>query len=620
MAKARKYLDPNINLLEGLEPLSLYENPRAVLYKTVDTFSGIIQRKLWLTHDSKGSARTDGHSITVDLDDDDVYRKVEHELSHILFKSDSTAKVLFVETYSAHVVAFAAAHGQVLDVPMVRDLVDFTLNLIEDHRVDSLWGLLYPGSAALQKELHRAATQTYVKHCHGSYLLYFACVEGGVEIPSGPLDAYRSLFETALRKVEHKGFLAALLLSRWLVTQLLAEIVRQTLIPPPNHTPVGRVSQDAAGPSSSPQATPEEQVAAIVEVLKACKVPNELREEKADVRSNAYKERGAAVLAKQMTTTVMKTDVMNVLQIDEALIATQQEMEGILDKARQAIRPTVNTDDWIRKDSMAKVVFHDMRQGVANSKPPPLTLSDQEAVRRLRAVFLKVMGRRRACLDDCGLEIDVQAFIERQISRTPVPCFRQEERGRGFKTVILLDRSSSMAGERTQQAERACRIIGQALKFPFVQTNVWGFQSLEHGQVDVVRFDPLTEIYTSSDSKVEGNTPLHTAIRLAVRYLERGSEAKQLIVLTDGEPCFSRKGGERVPTSTLQFWVRDEVHYARRHGINVTCLMIGTFVPPDKLRRMFGSQANWKTINEHRLGSDLVNVVTSSFVKYLKSR
>ncbi len=75
-----------------------------------------------------------------------------------------------------------------------------------------------------------------------------------------------------------------------------------------------------------------------------------------------------------------------------------------------------------------------------------------------------------------------------------------------------------------------------------------------------------------------------------------------------------------MPLSELQYLVRDQVHKARKSGINVTCLMIGSEVPKEQLQRMFGSEANWKVISNDRLGSDLVSVVTSSFVKFLKTR
>jgi len=612
-----KSLAPDKRSLDQLEPLVLYDNPKTVAFKTVDIFAGIIRRKLWLKHDDRGSARTDGHCITVDLDDEDMYRMVEHELSHILFQSDFAAKVAFVTAYSAKVIAFAKQHGQVLDVIQVQELVDFTINLIEDCRVDSLWGMLYPGSAMLQKELNRRITQTYASKCHSSYMLYFACVAGGAKMPPGRLDVYRPLFEKALKQVERKGFQATLVLSKWLITHLLAELVRQIL--PPK---VPAASQGAGAPTDgqATTASPEERVAALVEVLKCSEVPKDLREEKDDLEPATYPERGAAANSKKLAEAAVQADVSDEEPMISALESTHGSMEEILTKVQEALRPLVTKDEWIRKDSMAKVVFHDVRHGDLKGKVASMPVGDQEVVRRLKALFLRVMGRRRSYLDDSGVAVDVQSFIERQTSGMPVPCFRQEQRGRGFKTLVLLDRSSSMAGKSTQQAERACRIIGRALRFPFVQTTIWGFQSLEAGQVDIARYDPLLESFTSSKSKVGGHTPLHTALHLAVRFMETGAEAKQIIVITDGHPCFVRKDKVSVPISQLQYWVRDEVHKARKHGINVTCLMIGSHVAPAYLRRMFGSETNWKVISDDRLGTDLVNVVTSSFVKFLKAR
>lgn len=617
MAKAvKRVLKPGASLLDDLEPIVAFGSSKSVAYKTVDTFAGITQRKLWLKHEDN-VAYTDGHCITVDLNDPHMYRRVEHELSHILFKSDGLAKVRFVSEYAEKILKASQVNGMELNEAAVRELLDFTLNLLEDHRVDCLWGMLYPGSAMLQKQLRRNLTQMFVSGCHESFLLYLLCVEGGCEIPSGRLDVYRPLFETALKQVEYKGFLASLITAKWLVTQLVTEIINQTRQPPPSSGTGGVGVLFSPGKPKS-GATPEERVAGLVELLKCAKIPDPVREEKADVKP--FKEPGADVRAKQLTEMALSEGLLDSVKLNEALAASQKEMEGILEKAREAIRVVTNKDDWIRKDALMKVVFHDIHANDVKAHAPPMTFDDQETVRRLRSVFMRVMGRRRYALDDSGVEVDVEAFIERIVSQLPVPCFRQEERGRGFKSLLLLDRSSSMAGLRTKQAERACRVIARALKFPFVQTDVWGFQSLENGQVDISRFDRLLEAYTSAQSKVTGNTPLHVAIRLASRYLEQGDESKQLIILTDGEPHFVQKSGSRVPISTLQFWVRDAVQNARRRGINVTCLMIGTLVPKDKLHRMFGPSTNWKIISEDRLSSDLVSLVSSSFVRYLKSR
>lgn len=613
---AKRVLKPGESLLDDLEPLESFDNAKSVAYKTVDTFAGITQRKLWLKHaDSAG--HTDGHSITVDLNHPDMYRVVEHELSHILFRSDAVAKGKFVSEYTGKILKAAQDNGIAIDAASVSGLLDFTLNVIEDHRVDVLWGMLYPGSAMLQKQRHHATTETFVGHCHDSFLIYLMCVEGGCEIPAGRLDVFRPLFEVALKQVEYKGFLATLITGKWLVTQLVSEIINQV-----------RQSNQSSGPADLTSVTVEtaapitaqERVAGLVELLKHCKVPEEAREWKGDVRMPEFKERGADVRAKQLTDMAMSSDLMDPEKLKAALEATRQEMEGIVERAREAVRGTPHRDDWLRKDAMTKVVFHDVDSEGDDVVAAPMIFEDQETVRRLRAVFTRVMGRRRYALDDVGVEVDIGAFIERRVTKMPVPIFRQEERGRGFKSLLLLDRSSSMKGPRTEQAERACRIIARALKFPFVQTDVWGFQSLKHGQVDISRFDRVLETYTSSQSKVVGDTPLHIAIRLATRYLEQGYETKQLIILTDGDPHYVQKGGSRVPLGTLQFWVRDEVRNARRRGINVTCLMIGALAPKDRLLRMFGPPSNWKIISDEKLSSDLVGLVSSSFVRYLKSR
>jgi hypothetical protein len=199
-----------------------------------------------------------------------------------------------------------------------------------------------------------------------------------------------------------------------------------------------------------------------------------------------------------------------------------------------------------------------------------------------------------------------------------IPVFPSDVNGRGFKSLILIDRSSSMSGHRTQQAERSCRVISRALKFPFVENAVWGFQSWDDGQVDITRFAPGMETFTSEECQVGGTTPLHTAVRVAVRHLEAGSERKHLFIVSDGFPVYARKGGHQFGTRVLMGFVRDEVRRARSHGIGVTGVMIGNDVKAGGMSFMFGSDRHWKVLDKV-FGSDLVQLVTRSFMDYLRS-
>jgi hypothetical protein len=302
-------------------------------------------------------------------------------------------------------------------------------------------------------------------------------------------------------------------------------------------------------------------------------------------------------------------------------------MNDILEQAKQAMRQIPNEDAWLQKDAMAKIKFVDAKTKGVDA----LSVEDRIVVARLRSMFYRVMGVRKATLEDEGSEIDIAAYIERRLSRTPVPCFKHEGKGRGFKAMLLLDRSGSMDGLKTSQCERAARIIRAAMNFPFVQVEVWGFTSMDSGEVLISRFDKHDKIDLVHSKGFGGLTPIHVAMRVAGRKLEEGTEAKQLFVLTDGFPSYRVRDGKHMNTNQLMMFVRNEVRDIRRLGTNVTGMLVGSLrnlkggdvhydVGPKDLKFMFGSQKSWKQVRPDRLGNDLVQLVAQSFTEYLKKR
>jgi hypothetical protein len=263
-----------------------------------------------------------------------------------------------------------------------------------------------------------------------------------------------------------------------------------------------------------------------------------------------------------------------------------------------------------------------------------MSREDQDTVRRLRSIFNRVLGRVRSGMDDTGAEIDVPAYIQARLTGEGVPCFRHEQRGQGFKALLVVDRSSSMAGWKEQQVERAARVVRRALDYPFVEERMWGFQSLGHGQIDITRMAPGVETFNTKKSAVGGVTPLNVAVRVAARQLEKGTEAKQLYVITDGFPVFSKRDGESYGTLSLLLWTRDEIHKARQHGISVTGVIIGEDLSDHMVSMVFGPRRYWKRVTvadtgtvdadgepivtAERLGSELVSLLSTSFVEYLK--
>ena len=183
-----------------------------------------------------------------------------------------------------------------------------------------------------------------------------------------------------------------------------------------------------------------------------------------------------------------------------------------------------------------------------------------------------------------------------------------------------------MRGSRIEQAERATRMLVEALDFPFVEIDIWGFQSLEDGEVTLTRFSPLLETFHTTKSEVEGSTPLHIALKVSIRELLEGSDAKQLIILTDGAPMYAGANHRLIAESQLRQFVREQVLLARRRGINVTTLLVGDRAEDGKIhfdvsrkntQFMFGSERYWKYVDQNRLGEDMVHAVSASFLAYL---
>lgn len=672
-------------------------------YKTVDTFAGITQRKLWLRDGER--ARTDGHAIIAPFKDKHFYRKVEHEISHILFKSDAIARKKFVEEYGSRVDQVVRKAGREFDKARFNAMVLHIIGILEDHRCTTLWALLYPGSAAEIAEMDLELVTAMAPKAVQSLLVYIACVSVGIDVDVDRFNRFKPFIEEAFRKVERRGFGATLLVSKWLITQLVSELIRQKLDEPPIPCPVAMAiaipmgggqpqsgqgskqddqdgesdaddqeaqqddqngsqgssggsqegdqddsqegSEEASGGSEGQeqgdqkgdepkpgewypppvQGDQSQRSDALDQLMQDATLGDKLDELYGDFEDYKFLSKvdvdNAEALAAQLT----KLNVNDPAKMGAYLGLTREEMEQIAEDARNAIKQQMLEDDWLRKDAMAKVVFTDVKQpeGV---EPPPMEEDDQETIRRLRSQFYRVMGRRKSALAESGSEIDVQAFLQYMVSNVPGPVFKHEERGRGFGYLLFLDRSGSMWGDKTEQVERAARIIKKALKFPFVEGDVWGFKSTENGQVDIDRFAPNQEVFSTQRSTVGGVTPLHVAARLGVRYLmSKGSMAKHLFLLTDGFPVYENRKGQSFPTWQLMGFTRDEVIKGRRKGVGVTGIMIGDKhhdgsmdfdLTPKQMKFVFGPQKCWRRMDPDRIGHDLVRLVASSFTEFLK--
>jgi hypothetical protein len=597
--------------IESMEAVSRYHNVKSVLYKTVDIFAGVTRRKLWIKDDDNGPS-TDGHELRIPLLHEDAYSMLEEMLAHVLFRSSAKAKARFLREYSKKISEVARKSGVSLPVARLEKPLSSIITILEKHRVLSLWGRLYEGSIGFIRARHRVQAEEaglVGDRAHESIVAFMYALwamEGGV--PGGRMDRFRPCIQEAMQKVTGRGFDATLMITKWLVVQLVNQIIEEAKRLPDG----GSVEASTPAPSEEPAEERSKALENLVPQLEKESSPNPIEDQVSPTQYLTREEREAADQALERA---MKLDVGDERSVADALGRSADEMASMVDKVLQEMRQQMTKGDWLQREALAKVVFENNK---SKDLPLPLSLEDEQTVQRLRALFYRIIGRKKVALEDSGVEIDVQAYIERKLTNNQTPVFRQEGRGQGFRALILLDRSSSMQGKKTQQGQRACRIIRKALAFPFVEVSVWGFCSQEQGSITLIRYDEKKEICLANDG---GMTPLHTAIRLGAREMKTGSEYKQLFVLTDGFPVYTRRDGKSFGTKQLLLFTHEEVRRARSRKINVTGVMIGGKEMTDKgMVFMFGSRRCWKRVREETLGKDLVGLVASSFVDYLRRR
>lgn len=646
---------------------------KALCYKTVDVFAGVCDRKLWLKDARDGQPKTNGYLIEVPFTHPRAYQYTEHEISHILFQSDFLAKTEFIQEYSLKIGKVAKGAGAPINERMLRAGLDAIIGILDDERVISLWGLLYRGSEAIMRHMKVEEAQPNLEQSHSDFVTLFLCVASGNDIPPGKLDRFIPYMREALRKVHQRDYFGCLVTAKWLLVQLVTEIIRQSRgespPPMPDFKPgAGQGGQfgdggasgglsdgsEDSGPPKMPweaddnqrgsggsgdsqdegeggsaedawepptvQAGLEERSIAMQDVVDGMRLaPKDITGE---ITESRYKRRGEKEKASRQAKSALAADVKDTGKLEDVLQASSSKMLSIVEKARHACKNAPNHDDSLRRGAYAKVLFKDINPSPHTNPHASLSLDhdDDDTVNRLRATFHRVIGRRTNRLEEAGSAIDIPALIERRMTNEPLPVFRVDSFGRGFRALVLVDRSTSMQGRRTAQAERACRIISRALDFPFVERQVWGFQSLKEGEVNITRFKAGQEVFESDAALVGGITPLHTAIRVSLRELEDGTDQKHLFVISDGYPVYAGKGGRGFGTKTLMNFVRENVMSARSKGIGVTGVLIGNDMKPKAMAHMFGPSKYWRVMGEKTFSHDLVQLVSGAFIEYLRAR
>lgn len=612
---------------------------KSAIYRTVAIFSDLTKRTLWVRDGGDDlAAHTDGREIIVPFKNEDAYLLTEHELAHILFRSNVKAKQFFVSSFADRIFKTAASSGVILSKEQEGTLVfllDGIVQLLEDYRVESLWGVLYPGSFRLRLEMSRKLVQSHFERWKGvkNLLQAMGYTMVGMPVPDGKFQRFEPIFIEGFKMVRRRGVPATFLAARFIISALIDELLdASSKKHAPDQKAVAKQLVFLVSPEDLPAAKwgyvaptpnrdPKDRSTALEELLTSYADPRFNEFAVSDLQESKFQSRWETEQAKEVVERSFRILLQDRNSMLDYLKKTERQMQDIIDAARQALFRVLPPEEALQRNAMARVVIH---RADAVDTATSLTREEREVVRKLQSVFFRTLGRIRSLLDTSGMEIDTETCIANKISGRCDPCFVREELGRGFRGLLLIDRSGSMGGwGKKTQSESACRILGAALTLPFVRFDVWGFQQLNDGQVDITKFGrSVRSLDGRGGGEIGGQTPLHAAVRLGVRQLmNEGHDAKHLFVITDGFPVYSTRTGH-VSTKALMRFVREEVLFGRHNGVSTIGVLIGESgeVSDNAMQFMFGRREFWRYISPSSVQTDLVQLVASSFVRYLRNR
>ncbi len=634
-----------------------YTKEVGICYDLVSIAQDILDRpiRLHLLNDKDASAHTDGKGVFIPSKHENKKTVTKHELSHIYFKSSVELRLAFVKELIASV---EESSGSKLSVLLKEKLIDdlcFFINILDDIRVNSLWGLLCQGDGIEMEDWYfgkigpRMAKQAK-EDCGEdieNLFTYAILICLGQEAKSSRWGEFEADISEARDNVYYKSFSAALLLTKRLVLKIakkLSEDIEKgdqsnpATVPAWGGNPNPLSNSDWEDPEQGDvvpnsdldslmkkrieERAKQNGVKALSAMLSGERPDVDFSDKHAGFDWKMQPKPKNPKAVDHQVRALNRADVLDDEDFDKVMASCEDagvNAAGDIRKAMNLVgenQATVSPDDYLTKNVKAKV--HINRIDKADITPTVLDTLDLKTADKWKRQFQRVMGVLSTRAERHGYDLIPDVYVQSRISRQPMPAFRYDSAGRGFRLTLLVDMSGSMSAN-FHKVEKLAQVLQKSMEFPFVTIDVMGFNSPGPGVVNMFMFPKDAKGLRSHQSRAEGTTPISHAIQVAGRSLEGIRDEKHLFLLSDGVPVYQTKRGRAVSTKKLENWTRDAVDTLRSRSINVWCFMAGTWVPTDQsMNKMFGNR-NWQKIDTDDIYTDSFSFITKRFMRYLRT-
>lgn len=371
------------------------------------------------------------------------------------------------------------------------------------------------------------------------------------------------------------------------------------------------------------------------------------KEEHSNPTDEDLKQAQNSQSTRAMVAKALNQDLSDLSNIDSKMPTGEpdEDMKQQLDQLKNGVAQKSESSQLTGNAKARVSIIEVTRDGHASGSP--IELSDEERfyVQRMRSAFFRTMGRQKAKRAPTGNVVDVQALIQYLGDHQDPNVFENEDVNQGFAYSTVCDMSGSMMSTFPVVCH-AVEMLKEALDFPFVLGNLWGFRGGDQihgmggdGEVWMYRYAKDVNWYTGTTPhrvhqgfngvvqvpvRCGGITPMNSAINVASTHLWRkmpNGMAKRMFLLTDGSPIQTKVTGAQLPEFMLRQFVAKEIRTARKHGIQVFTIVIGEHAIEDaQCLQMFGPRKYWRRVGQDKVGSVLANMVLANFSKYIRAR
>jgi hypothetical protein len=623
-------------------PVTLQVEPwkmKDLCYKLADTSSRSLKKPIWLRPGQVGC--TDGRIIQAPLTDPEGYLVTGHEVAHIAFGSRPEVATAFAKQLADATVRNFLGKGNTTlkgHEPGLESLIFSLTNIMDDHRVTCWWGKAYPGDRhLLEARWTRMMSDPERQQMARVDLLQFMlAVMVGQSPPDADPDFLHALdvMEQSFVDVGSVDFTQCLAITKKLFEKLVRIFAKQLKArqpPPPmagqpgGHDQGNGQDQDAqdqesgdeqgedgegeskGDPKEDPKEKTERQAFRLLLLTGQADQSKLQGTDFADLKMSDWHKKMAAQGKVPKDVQAQVTAALNSALSDEELEEAEEAMKFVVQTLRGEAAKE-DKDEYLRAQAFSKVIFND----VPKERLLPVDLNEAElrTVRKARAKFVQIQGKKRRQLEEQGTSIDIGQAIQRKFKKEG-PIFKSDIKAPGFHYLLLGDGSGSMVGAPFEAVRRAVAVLSKSLNFPAVSGKLWVYQG-EGKACTISRVPkPANGVPAANDYTVLGGyTPTHTAIRVAIREMQLAKGIRRIFLMTDGEPNGHPKA---------QWLVRRNIIEGRRYGIQTYTLYIGGgAIAP--LAKMAGGRKFLTQCNHDEIDTALIQLVEMQFRHYLQER